>query len=1165
MLLDTRGRREGRRAKIKREKDRWTERQRENKQADSARGSRAQVNDQSVLRACPQLETEREGPGETAHFTPFTIHHTRLVFRIVCDVIHPLDSDFFTSHMMLSRLLISKEKQGGGEGEREMERGREREREREKEGSTKLRERGGGEKGGGGVGERVHSLLGLTKMADWGANSVDVSIHNKLGNAQSDPPISVMQMNGQCRGKVIPALPTTALNPAVYHPSPTYQTQSLTNFSLCDNSLPRVWRKVLLETAAVSAAFRLPFAWERWEDDAEVPTVWINSFMPAYKLLKRTVIGGSPSRVKPSVGKRASPCASIAVDLASYRQPVSGSDLFDLYDIVLPNDISMQGHIQVQLRAFLMAIKVDGVLGRLLALLPPVPSLQGLLQLIALALIFGLLLRITLLLWRNAQNTRRLRCFTHPPKRNWLLGHLGLAVYIQAAEVRWGRGVSILDSLSLHLSNYQVIIESPFIATWLSSKEMKRWCGWMYLSQYWDTWEIQVWKYILNESLQMRNTEEGLQSVDQLVRKYRHSCTWFLGPFYTLVRLFHPNYVKPILMASGTLPPPPLSHTALNGEHWSRHRRLLTPAFHFDILKIYVEIFNKSTDIMHVSAQRGGGRGVGWQGFCTSEFCRTSARVQGEGRRRHARVSGICSGEECALSSTLSLFFYSSSPFSSSSYPDLTLVFLRALPDIEIVQSVVWLQSGKEQGCLHVNQRTKLPTALLLKQAEWLVSTGLVGLVLTPVSSECEALTSTSMKWRRLVAEGKACQDMFEQISLMTLDSLLKCTFSYDSNCQEKPSEYIAAIYELSTLVVKREHRMLHHWDWLYWRSPEGQRFRRACAVVHKFTADIVQRRRSELLLQGEPERQAADGRTTGGKKLTDFIDVLLLSKDEDGNGLTDEEIKAEADTFMFEGHDTTASGISWVLYNLALHPQYQDQCRAEIDALLDGRETEQIEWDDLSNMPFTTMCIKESLRLHPPVTAVTRRFSQDMKVPEGRVIPPGKSGGGIYGTHRNPDIWPDPEVSTLVHGPHRDVWLSSGVYNPLRFDPENSKNRPSLAFIPFSAGPRNCIGQNFAMAEMRVVVALTLRRFRVTPGKGEVRRLSELILRAEGGLNPPYPKKCPLSQIEGQHRQALSALCTSSASCCNSLTAIVKPATVQGQTWRRTLQSGQGRGVLSR
>nr|XP_029504809.1 phylloquinone omega-hydroxylase CYP4F2-like [Oncorhynchus nerka] len=70
-----------------------------------------------------------------------------------------------------------------------------------------------------------------------------------------------------------------------------------------------------------------------------------------------------------------------------------------------------------------------------------------------------------------------------------------------------------------------------------------------------------------------------------------------------------------------------------------------------------------------------------------------------------------------------------------------------------------------------------------------------------------------------------------------------------------------------------------------------------------------------------------------------------------------------------------------------------------------------------------------------------------------------------------------------------------------MRFDPENSKDRSSHAFIPFSSGPRNCIGQKFAMAELRVVVALTLRRFRLTPGGLEVRRLPQLVLRAEGGL----------------------------------------------------------------
>ncbi|XP_048870627.1 cytochrome P450 4F3 [Brienomyrus brachyistius] len=515
-------------------------------------------------------------------------------------------------------------------------------------------------------------------------------------------------------------------------------------------------------------------------------------------------------------------------------------------------------------------MKYEGLLGRFLPLLS---SVWGVCQLCLFSLLVALSLRLCWELLKYWKNARRLRCFALPPKRNWLLGHLGL----------------------------------------------------------------------------MQNTEEGLQAVDQLVSTYQHSCAWFLGPFYTLIRLFHPDYTKPILLApvAVTLKDelfygflrPWLGHGLLlsNGEYWARHRRLLTPAFHFDILKIYVGIFNKSVDIMHE-------------------------------------------------------------------------------------------------------------------------------------------------KWRRLVAEGHSCQEMFEQISLMTLDSLLKCTFSHDSNCQEHPSEYISAIYELSTLVVKREHCMLHHWDWLYWRTAEGRRFRRACAVVHEFTASIVQKRRAQLRLQGEPEKPG-DGRNT--KKVTDFIDVLLLSKDDDGKGLTDEEIKAEADTFMFEGHDTTASGLSWVLYNLGKHPEYQERCRAEVDDLLQGRDSEELDWDDLSNLPFITMCIKESLRLYPPVPAVTRRLTQEITVPGKRVIPPGNiSLVSIYGTHHNPHVWPDPEV-----------------YNPLRFDPKNSKGRSPYAFIPFSAGARNCIGQNFAMAEMRVATALTVRRFRITPRDSKVRRLPELILRAEGGL----------------------------------------------------------------
>nr|XP_001112302.2 phylloquinone omega-hydroxylase CYP4F2 isoform X1 [Macaca mulatta]XP_028695623.1 phylloquinone omega-hydroxylase CYP4F2 isoform X1 [Macaca mulatta] len=344
-----------------------------------------------------------------------------------------------------------------------------------------------------------------------------------------------------------------------------------------------------------------------------------------------------------------------------------------------------------------------------------------------------------------------------------------------------------------------------------------------------------------------------------------------------------------------------------------------------------------------------------------------------------------------------------------------------------------------------------------------------------------ESVNIMHAKWQLLASEGSARLDMFEHISLMTLDSLQKCVFSFDSHCQEKPSEYIAAILELSALVAKRHQQFFLYIDFLYYLTHDGQRFRRACRLVHDFTDAVIQERRRTLPSQGVEDFLQAKAKS----KTLDFIDVLLLSKDEDGKKLSDEDIRAEADTFMFEGHDTTASGLSWVLYHLAKHPEYQERCRQEVQELLKDREPKEIEWDDLAQLPFLTMCIKESLRLHPPVPAISRCCTQDIVLPDGRVIPKGVICHiSVLGTHHNPAVWPDPEV-----------------YDPFRFDPENIKERSPLAFIPFSAGPRNCIGQAFAMAEMKVVLALTLLRFRVLSDHTEPRRKPELVLRAEGGL----------------------------------------------------------------
>ncbi|CAM2119098.1 unnamed protein product [Caretta caretta] len=332
-------------------------------------------------------------------------------------------------------------------------------------------------------------------------------------------------------------------------------------------------------------------------------------------------------------------------------------------------------------------------------------------------------------------------------------------------------------------------------------------------------------------------------------------------------------------------------------------------------------------------------------------------------------------------------------------------------------------------------------------------------------------------KWEKRVTKDKSL-DIFEDVGLMALDSMLKCTFSYQSNCQNSENTFLTAIRQLTAMVQERTRTFLYHNDLIYWFSPPGRRFRNACRIVHCHTEKVIRERKEWLKDERELEKIQK-------KRRLDFLDILLCAKDENGEGLPNEDLRAEADTFMFGGHDTTATGISWLLYCMALHPEHQQRCREEIKEILGDRET--IHWNDLSNMPYTTMCIKESLRLYPPVPQVYRQLNQPVTFFDGRTLPEGSLVSlHIYALHRNPTVWKDPEV-----------------FDPLRFSQDNLSDQHPFAFMPFAAGPRNCIGQQFAMTELKVAVALTLLRFKLTPDLSTPpNEVTQLILRSTTGIH---------------------------------------------------------------
>ncbi|GFO26169.1 cytochrome p450 [Plakobranchus ocellatus] len=285
-------------------------------------------------------------------------------------------------------------------------------------------------------------------------------------------------------------------------------------------------------------------------------------------------------------------------------------------------------------------------------------------------------------------------------------------------------------------------------------------------------------------------------------------------------------------------------------------------------------------------------------------------------------------------------------------------------------------------------------------------------------------------------AETSSSLLVFSEVAMFTLDVILKCAMSYETNCQLPGEPWF-------------------HNDFIFSLTPSGRKFSKNCDYVHQIAETIIKERQQEL----HKEMGATDKK----HKSLDFLDILLTARDENGEGLTMREIRDEVDTFLFEGHDTTASAISWTLYSLAEHPDVQRRVQEELDSVLDHSSHTDVMWDDLPNLTYLTMVIKEAMRLHSPVPFIQRILTEDMEI-DGKMAPAGTLINiVIYNIHHNPVVWTD-----------------SMKFDPDRFLPENVESRSPYAFVPFSAGPRNCIGQNFAMHEIKIALARILHK-----GKG--------------------------------------------------------------------------------
>ncbi len=228
-----------------------------------------------------------------------------------------------------------------------------------------------------------------------------------------------------------------------------------------------------------------------------------------------------------------------------------------------------------------------------------------------------------------------------------------------------------------------------------------------------------------------------------------------------------------------------------------------------------------------------------------------------------------------------------------------------------------------------------------------------------------------------------------------------------------------------------------------WWPDRHNRALRAALAIHDRVIYDLIRERRA---LREQP---------------ADLLGMLIEARDADtGQGMTDDELRREISVMMFAGHETTAVTLTWALYLLSQNPQAQQRLEEEVDSVLDGREPAM---EDLPKMAYTRRVIDETLRLYPPAWGVARQ-SVDADHLGGFTLP---AGSGLtlftYGIHRDPRFWPDPEC-----------------FDPDRFLPERSEGRPAFAYLPFGGGPRLCIGNNLALTEATLILAMIAQRCRL-------------------------------------------------------------------------------------
>ncbi|RZF45733.1 hypothetical protein LSTR_LSTR011872 [Laodelphax striatellus] len=302
-------------------------------------------------------------------------------------------------------------------------------------------------------------------------------------------------------------------------------------------------------------------------------------------------------------------------------------------------------------------------------------------------------------------------------------------------------------------------------------------------------------------------------------------------------------------------------------------------------------------------------------------------------------------------------------------------------------------------------------------------------------------------------------------ISLCSLDIVAESSMGTKVNAQkESENKFVTAIGHVAYITL---YRSLRPWlipDFLFNLSPSGRLYYDQLKVLHDYVDKVIRQRVEERKAGINVVKDSPEESVYSQKRKALFLDTLLNYND-NGVGLPDEEIKNQVNTIMFAGFDTTTSSVSFILYALMKYPDVQEKVYKELTNMFESKDSVAT-YEDYQNMRYLECVMKETMRVYSIVPYVGRKVEEDVVLPSGYTLPAGASVNlFLYGLHLNEERFPDPMK-----------------FDPERFNEEQSTDRSPFAFCPFSAGPRNCIGQKFAMLEVKAIISEIVRNFKILP-----------------------------------------------------------------------------------